>query len=112
MPDGISNDIHSLVHSKEPVNGSKLTLEPAVLAKSGLDVGHGYRGTELHRHRHENEDRRGAPGPYRVIEEEPFRWDSPVHAMLHLVTYQRPRLDAQHVQPEEAGHERELNDEC
>jgi len=31
--------------------------------------------------------------------------------MVHLMTYQRPRLDAQHVQPGEAGHERELNDE-
>lgn len=59
------DDMHIYARS---VNG--LTLEPAAVAtESGLDVGHGYRGTEIHRHRDENEDRRRAPGPYRVIEE-------------------------------------------
>lgn len=96
-----------------PVNGSRLTLEPAAHAtERGLDVGHGYCRTEFHRHRDEHEDRRAAPGPYRVVEEERFRLNSPVRALLHVMTYQRPCLDAHHVQPEEAGHERELDDEC
>lgn len=90
-----------------------LTLKPATLAtESGFDVGHGYCRTEIHRHRDENEDRREAPGPYRVVEEQRFRLDSPVRALVHVMTYQQPSLDAHHVQPEEAGHERELDDEC
>jgi len=72
-----------------PVNGSRLTLEPAALAtKIGLDVGHGYCRTEIHHHRDENEDRREAPGPYRVVEEQRFGLDSPVRALIHVVVYQ------------------------
>jgi len=91
----------------------KLTFEPAALAtKSGLNVGHRYCRTEIHQHRDENEARWKAPRPYRVIEEQHFRLDSPVRALIHMVMYQCPCFDAHHVQPEEAGHERELDDEC
>jgi len=90
----------------------RLTLEPAALAtERGLDVGHGNRRTEIHRHRDKNEDRWDAPGPYRVVEKERFRLDSPVCALIHVMAYQRPYFDAHHVQPEEAGHKRELDDE-
>lgn len=93
------------------VNG--LTFEPAAVAtESGLDVGHGYRGIEIHYHRDENEDCRRAPGPYRVIEEQSFGLNISVRTVVYMVMYQWPRFDAHHVQPEKGGHEGELDDEC
>lgn len=83
-----------------------LTFEPtAVFAECGLHVGRGYRGVEIHCHRDENEDRRRAPSPYRVVEEQHLGREAPVRTLMHVVAYHQPSLDAYHVQPKEARHE-------